>query len=178
MLCDRCGENEASVHLTRIINGQKEEIHLCEECARRSSKLNNEDNNLSFQSLLSGILNHNFSSQDSTFFSNNKSEELICPNCGLTYQEFTQNGLFGCHECFKEFDHKLDDLFKRIHGNNRHSGKYPLSFKEQIEAESEINKLKKKMQAAVEEENFEKAAEIRDKIHAIKGDMEEDNNER
>ncbi|RCW53907.1 MULTISPECIES: UvrB/UvrC motif-containing protein [Halanaerobium] len=176
MLCDRCGENEASVHLTRIINGQKEEIHLCEDCARKSSKLNSDDNNLSFQSLLSGILNHNFSNQDSSFFSNKNSEKVICPNCGLSYQEFTQSGLFGCGECFKVFDKKLDDLFKRIHGNTRHSGKYPLSFKQKIEAESEINQLKIDMQTAVENEDFERAAKIRDEIHAIKDDMEEEQN--
>ncbi|MGP3778991.1 UvrB/UvrC motif-containing protein [Halanaerobium saccharolyticum] len=178
MLCDRCGENEASVHLTRIINGQKEEIHLCEECARRSSKLNTEDNNLSFQSLLSGILNHNFSNQESSYFTNKNSKELKCPNCGLSYQEFTKGGLFGCQKCFEVFEPKLDELFKRIHGNSRHKGKYPLSFKQLIEVESEINKLKKEMQVAVEKEDFEKAAEIRDKIHAVKDDMEEDKNEK
>ncbi|MFW5686686.1 MAG: UvrB/UvrC motif-containing protein [Halanaerobium sp.] len=178
MLCDNCGEKDASVHLTRIINGQKQEIHLCEDCARKSSKLNADDNNLSFQSLLSGILNHNFSEQESSVFSSSDSEKLVCPNCGLTYQEFTQSGLFGCEQCFEVFERKLDSLFKRIHGNIRHNGKYPLSFKQKIEAESEIRELKQAMQTAVEKEDFEKAAEIRDKIHAIKDDMEEDKNER
>lgn len=176
MRCDRCGDNEASVHLTRIINGQKEEIHLCEECARKS-KLNAEDNNLSFQSLLSGILNHNFSNQKSSFFSNKNIKELRCPKCGLTYQEFAQSGLFGCQECFKVFEKNLDELFKRIHGNTRHNGKFPLSYKQQIEAESEIAQLKDEMQTAVDKEDFEKAAKIRDKIHAIKDDIEEDNYE-
>jgi protein arginine kinase activator len=177
MLCERCEENAASVHLTRIINGQKEEIHLCEDCARKSSQLNSDDTDLSFQSLLSGILNHKFSNKESSFFSNDSSQKLVCLNCGMSYHEFTKKGLFGCEECFNVFDQKLDNLFKRIHGNIRHNGKYPLSFQQKLETESELFELKKEMQTAVEKENFEKAAEIRDKIHAIKSDMEEDNNE-
>ena len=177
MLCEKCGKNEASVHLTRIINGKKEEIHLCEKCARESSHFNLDDNNLSFQSLLSGILNHNFSDNESSIFDKNNSDNSICQNCGLSYQEFAQSGLFGCEECFNYFDEKLDILFKRIHGNIRHTGKRPASFLEKMEVESEISELKKEMQAAVEAENFERAAEIRDKIHAIEENMEEDNNE-
>ncbi len=174
MLCERCGDNEASVHLTRITNGKKEEIHLCEECARKSSQLNLNDNNLSFQSLLSGILNHDFANADSSVFENTNSQKLVCQNCGMSYQEFTERGLFGCAECFKVFENKLDGLFKKIHGNISHNGKYPLSFQQKLEAKTEITDLKLKMQSAVERENFEKAAEIRDKIHAIKEDMEED----
>lgn len=177
MLCERCGDNEASVHLTRIINGSKEEIHLCEECARNSSQLNMDDSNLSFQSLLSGILNNNFTGANSSVFENNTSDKLVCDNCGLSYQEFTKNGLFGCENCFEVFENKLDALFKRIHGNIRHTGKMPLLFKQKFEVESEISKLQNKMQTAVDEEDFEKAAEIRDKIHAIKENMEEDNDE-
>jgi len=176
MLCERCGDHEASVHLTRIINGSKEEIHLCEECARKGSYLNLDDNNLSFQSLLSGILNDDFINEDSKGFKNNDSKKLVCHNCGLSYLEFTKKGIFGCDECFNVFESKLDDLFKRIHGNTRHRGKYPLSFKQTLKAKTEIADLKNEMQLAVEKENFEKAAEIRDKIHAIKEDMEEDKN--
>lgn len=176
MICEKCGKEEASVHLTRIINGKKEEIHLCEECAKKSSQLNIDENNLSFQSLLSGILNHNLSNQESSMFNNND-DDLICDNCGMTYQKFTEHGLFGCEECFDAFNEKLDSLFKRIHGNLRHTGKRPISFQEKLETKSEINKLKAEMQTAVEKENFEKAAEIRDKIHAIKENMEEDSND-
>lgn len=177
MLCERCGKNEASVHLTRIINGKKEEMHLCEKCAGESSQFNIDDNNLGFQSLLSGILNHNFSNNESSIYAESSSDDFICQNCGLSYQEFTQKGLFGCEECFNDFDEKLDSLFKRIHGNIRHTGKRPVSFREKMEAESEISELNKKMQTAVKEENFEMAAEIRDKIHAIKENMEADKDE-
>lgn len=176
MICDRCGEREASVHLTRIINGKKIEINLCEECAKTGSKLNKDDN-LSFQSLLSGILNQNLANSKSPIFKDQSSQNLVCKNCGMSYQEFTHKGFFGCEKCYDSFQGKLDQLFKRIHGNIQHSGKYPLSFREKLEIESEINKLKKKMEVAVDRENFEKAAVIRDKIHAIKENMEDQNAE-
>lgn len=174
MLCERCSVNKATVHLTRIINGKKEEFHMCEECARKSSQIYNEDKNLSFQSLLSGILNNNFSNQEQSFFQQENSEKLICNNCGMSYDEFTEKGLFGCGECFNAFEEKLDHLFKRIHGNNRHHGKKTHLFEEKLEIKSEINILKEKMQKAVNEEEFEQAAEIRDQIHAISKNMEED----
>ena len=177
MICERCQENEASVHLTRIINGKKEEIHLCEQCARESSSFNSNDSNLSFQSLLSGILNNSFSSEnDSSLFNENKNNQIVCSNCNLSYHEFTQTGLFGCAECFNEFNNNLDNLFKRIHGSLRHKGKRPASYKRKMNAKTEIKELKSKMQEAVEKENFERAAELRDKIHAVKENMEEDKN--
>ncbi|MGM0500491.1 MAG: UvrB/UvrC motif-containing protein [Bacillota bacterium] len=175
MICEGCGEREASVHLTRIINGEKTEMHLCEKCAQKSSKLNN-DNNLSFQSLLSGILNQNLINQNSPVFNDNQSQNLVCNNCGMSYQEFIQRGFFGCEDCYEAFKGELDQLFKRIHGNPQHTGKYPLSFRKKIKIESEINKLKEEMKLAVDKENFEKAAEIRDEIHAIEENMEENCN--
>jgi protein arginine kinase activator len=173
MFCERCGEKEASVHLTTIINNKKEEIHLCEECASKRSKLNSDDN-LSFQSLLSGILNQNFINQNPSILSDDLSQNLVCNNCGMSYQEFIQEGFFGCEDCYEVFKDKLDPLFKRIHGNIQHTGKHPLSFRHTLEIESEINKLKKKMKIAVDKEHFEKAAAIRDEIHAIKENMEAD----
>ncbi|MFN2340911.1 MAG: UvrB/UvrC motif-containing protein [Halanaerobium sp.] len=177
MLCERCGDNEASVHLTRIINGRKEEIHLCENCARNNNELNIDDNNLSFQSLLSGILNHDFSNEESSVYGDNDSQQLVCSNCGMSYKEFTEKGFFGCEHCFSVFEDRLDALFKKIHGNIRHNGKSSFSFQQELEVKSEINDLKKEMRSAVEKENFEKAAEIRDKIHAITENMEEKKDE-
>ena len=177
MLCEKCGANKASVHLTRIINGKKEEIHLCENCARNNNHSDIDDHNLSFQSLLSGILNHDFSNEEFSVYDNNDSHKLVCPNCGLSYNEFTEKGFFGCEKCFSVFEHKLDALFKKVHGNIRHNGKLSISFQQNLEVKSEITDLKKAMQAAVEKENFEKAAEIRDQIHAIKEDMEAEKDE-
>ncbi|SFM02823.1 UvrB/UvrC motif-containing protein [Halanaerobium salsuginis] len=184
MLCDNCHQNEAAVHLTRIINGKKEEIHLCEECAKDNAKLNTDQNDLSVQSLLAGILNNNFGFDQTKFYQQNtledrqsSSEFEVCPGCGLSYQEFASKGLFGCSQCFNTFSERLDNLFKRIHGNVRHSGKKVHYLKQQEATVIEINDLKAAMEKAVAVENFEKAAELRDKIHALQKNMEADGND-
>lgn len=175
MLCQKCGENEASVHLTRIINGKKEELHLCENCAKKSGDFSfPSDNNFSFQSLLSGILNNNLSTKNKSIYKDNLMKESICENCRLSYIDFSKNGLFGCSDCYEKFEDKLDPLFKRIHGSIRHTGKKPSRYNIKKDNEKEIYILKEQMENAVEEENFEKAAEIRDRIHEIKKSIEED----
>jgi protein arginine kinase activator len=178
MICQKCGKNEASVHLTRIINGEKEELHLCESCAKKSDEFSfHSDNNFTFQSLLSGVLNNSFSDKNKSILKDNLIEENICGNCGLSYLDFSKSGLFGCSDCYDKFEDKLDPLFKRIHGSNRHTGKKPSKYKIKKDTEKEIDLLKAKMEEAVEKENFEEAAEIRDRIHEIKKNMEEDINE-
>jgi len=175
MLCQKCGKNEATVHLTRIINGKKEELHLCESCASKSDNFSfNQYSSFTFQSLLSGVLNSGFSSKDKSLLKNSKNEKNICNNCGLSYTEFSKSGLFGCADCYDQFEEKLDSLFKRIHGSSRHTGKRPNRLSIKKENESEIYRLKEEMEKAVEEERFEEAAELRDKIHDIKIGMEED----
>jgi protein arginine kinase activator len=101
-------------------------------------------------------------------------KESICENCRLSYIDFSKNGLFGCSDCYEKFEDKLDPLFKRIHGSIRHTGKKPSRYNIKKDNEKEIYILKEQMENAVEEENFEKAAEIRDRIHEIKKSMEED----
>ena len=178
MLCQNCGEREATVHLTRIINGKKEELHLCESCAKQSSDFNFPANkNLTFQSLLSGVLNNSFPSKNKSLYQESSNQSDICESCGLSYLEFSKNGIFGCADCYDKFEDKLDALFKRIHGSFRHSGKRPAQLSIKKEYEKEIGRLKKEMEKAVEEENFEEAADIRDKIHDIKEGMEADRDE-
>ncbi|MFW6268982.1 MAG: UvrB/UvrC motif-containing protein [Bacillota bacterium] len=162
MLCQNCGEKEATVHLTKIINGEKTEVYLCEECAEEKGKLSFEsDNPFSFQNLLAGILNPQIESFT------HSTTKLTCDNCGLTYKEFSENGLFGCSECFEAFGDRLDPLVKRIHGSKNHKGKVPKRKGGKLRIKSEIQDLRKEMEKAVEKENFEKAADLRDEIHEL-----------
>ncbi|RCW41247.1 MULTISPECIES: UvrB/UvrC motif-containing protein [unclassified Halanaerobium] len=176
MLCDRCKKNEAVVYLTKIVNGHKQELHLCEKCAEETGHINfAPDNNLSFQKFLSGVLNsHLFENEKEIKDNNNSKSRKVCSRCGSSFEEFSQKGLFGCAECYDAFSEKLEPLMKRIHGSTYHSGKIPRKIRDTVKYRRDINKLKKLMDEAVAEENFEKAAEIRDKIRVIKNSMEED----
>lgn len=179
MYCERCKKNEANVHLTRIINGKKEELHLCEKCAKETGNINfASGKNFTFQNLLSGILNPEMLGNSKMIGTNDLNfDKRKCFKCGSSYREFTQKGLFGCAECFDVFSDKLEALMKRIHGSIYHSGKIPKKSEEKIRLEKNIQHLNRKMKEAVKKENFEKAAEIRDEIHVMKNNMEEDKNE-
>jgi protein arginine kinase activator len=85
----------------------------------------------------------------------------------MSYKEFSQHGLFGCSECYEAFGSRLDPLVKRIHGSNEHNGKVPKRMGGDLRLQRNIKELRKQMEAAVDKENFEKAAELRDKIHDL-----------
>lgn len=167
MICQRCDKNEATVHLTKIINGEKTELFLCEECAEKTGKISfDSDNPFSFQNLLAGILNPDV---DSSFTDTGK--QLKCDNCGMTYQEFSRQGLFGCSECYQTFGDRLDPLVKRIHSSNQHQGKVPKRRGGDLLIERKIDNLREEMQEAVDRENFERAAELRDDIHELEQEL-------
>ena len=159
MLCNNCNKREASIHITKFVDGEKSEIYLCDQCAKETGHINDNDV-FSFKNLVAGILNPN---KDGIHDKN----ILKCENCGLTYDEFRNKGLVGCEDCYETFDEKLTPLIKRIHGSNRHVGKIPNDEDKYIKIRRDIKELKKEMEKVIEKENFERAAELRDEIYAL-----------
>ena len=176
MFCENCGKNYANVKYTKIINGEKTEIHLCDEC---STKM--------------GIQNFNIPIEISSFFSDffdeiendnifptilESKKRTKCDRCGLTFEEFISTGKLGCPECYTVFEAKLDPLLKNLSGTNRHIGrlgeiketKLEANSKEENVQNSEIQNLKKSLKDAIKEENYEKAAKIRDEIKKLEGE--------
>ena len=172
MLCDICGKNAATVHLTEIIDEQMNELHLCEECARTKSAAMEQQFGLS--DLLAGMV-------DFQKPSSSKEEEMVttkCPSCGLSYADFKKIGRLGCGECYNVFRKYLAPLLKRIHGSNQHIGKSPLRCPSKIKSTiSKVNKnkiclqeLKEQLQKAIQKEAFEEAARLRDQIKEIEAE--------
>ena len=165
MLCDICGKNPATVHLTEIIDEQMNELHLCEDCARAKSTAMEQQFGLS--DLLAGMADFQKSSTE-------KEEVIIakCPSCGLTYADFKKIGRLGCGECYNVFRKYLAPLLKRIHGSNQHIGKTPLKVKTTsrvYKKEADLQELKNQLQQAIQREAFEEAARLRDMIKEIEG---------
>jgi protein arginine kinase activator len=172
MNCEECGKRPATLHLTKIINGEKTEYHICEHCAKEKGDVISGFNNFSIHNLLSGLLNfdpmgkgngHTSSSAHTTA----QAKQLRCETCGLTYAQFSKSGRFGCSDCYQYFGERLDPLFRRIHGNTNHIGKVPERTGGQIKLRKELEQLKTALQRYVSTEEFEKAAEIRDRIRAL-----------
>lgn len=168
MLCQDCNQRAATVHLTKIINDQKTEIYLCEECAWEKKEMGLSGEPFSFHNLLAGILNL---STEEEVISHSYSEESLCPGCGLDFSEFSREGLFGCGECYKKFQTRLDGLLRRIHGSNIHTGKIPLRTGGAFRARQNIEELRHKLQKAVEREAFEEAAVLRDSIKELEKEL-------
>ncbi|SFC80411.1 UvrB/UvrC motif-containing protein [Clostridium uliginosum] len=165
MLCKKCKKNEAKINLVKIVNGEKNEIWLCENCAKDISDipfLNSIDEitGLPFESILTGLLNNIGGNKV-------KAKQIICPKCNLSYSEFEKNGKLGCSECYNAFSDVLQPIIKRIHGSIKHIGKIPKFDGEALIKKRKIIKLKQELQNVIKLEEYEKAAVIRDQIKEL-----------
>ncbi|MBP2033153.1 protein arginine kinase activator [Clostridium algifaecis] len=172
MLCDICKKNEATVHITKIVNGAKQDINLCEKCAMEHGELSfvpqiDFVSPFSFQNILSGIMNYmnNTSTTQDDF-------DITCKNCGTSYREFKKTGLVGCSECYDNFSSILQPIIKRVQANLEHTGKIPKRAGKNIIERRNLLKLKQDLQKAITLEEYEKAAEIRDKIKNLQNNSD------
>lgn len=162
MQCDICNKKKATVHLTEIIDDQMSEMHLCEECARKKSVQMEQQFGLA--DLLAGLADFGKSTKEEK----ESQESTKCTNCGMSYDEFRKFGRLGCSQCYESFKMHLGTLLKKVHGSNHHLGKTPAkilpSAKKMIE---NLQELKIQLAQAIQVEDFEKAAKIRDKIREL-----------
>ncbi|MEA3306151.1 MAG: UvrB/UvrC motif-containing protein [Candidatus Omnitrophota bacterium] len=157
MLCDICGKNEATVHFTEIINDRITKLHLCEGCAKHKGEEMEEHFGLA--DLLAGLADLGAPVEAV------KDKKLKCPSCGLTYSDFKKIGKMGCGRCYDTFKIYLVPLLKRIHGSDTHAGKAPRKKrKTEKRKKTSAEELKRQLKRAVELEEFEEAARLRDEI--------------
>ncbi|QOS98599.1 UvrB/UvrC motif-containing protein [Brevibacterium sp. JNUCC-42] len=176
MNCEECGKRPATLHLTKIVNGEKSETHICEQCAKDKGKYFSGLGNFGLNNLLAGLLNFdpmNKGTNSQQVSQNTTSPPTRCETCGLTYTQFSKSGRFGCSDCYNHFGTKLDPLFRRIHGNTQHMGKVPERTGGQLKIKKDLQQLKIALQQHIATEEFEKAAEIRDRIRALEQKIEQ-----
>lgn len=168
MLCQNCQKRIANVHFTQVINNKKVEMYLCEQCANEQREQFSFGSPLNINDFFSGILGFVSESQYRT----NPPENLKCEKCGMSYDEFQKSGKVGCNNCYELFQSRLDPLLKRLHGNVEHHGKIPVKLSKCINATKEIERLKEGLNKAIRSEEYEKAAEIRDRIKDLEANSE------
>ena len=193
MLCQNCGENEANVKYTQIINGVKKQMNLCENCARKLGieSLAFKMPSIDFSNFLGGMLSNDMSEFIPSLI---KPETLLCDKCGSSYEDFIDSGKFGCDECYNTFSNQIEALLKNIHGVNRHIGRSSKTLQKskndekqeqeengkqiekkdkQINNQAEENKteklgeLKERLKLEIKEERYEDAAKTRDEIKKL-----------
>lgn len=168
MKCHHC-ENQATVHLTQIINGQMHKMDLCESCAQEKGVTN--PDNLSISNLLDhGVIEAEKSVQGMT-----------CESCGTSHQDFKKGGRLGCQACYHVFRPVLEPLLDGMHAGIEHAGKVPDRYAGEVVPEVEeeeqgptieeqCEQIKKELHEAVEAENYEKAAELRDLLKKLENE--------
>lgn len=157
MLCDDCHKRPACVHITKINNNQKIEKHLCEYCAQKTGEFNfTFDAGLSVQDLLKGMFTQSYVET--------QQQSVTCPNCGMSYGDFSHNGKIGCSVCYSTFADRLQQVLRRIHGANVHTGKVPLRTGGALAVRQTIKKMKRQLATHIAREEYENAAKLRDEI--------------
>lgn len=159
MLCQLCNKRIANVHLTQVVNSNKVEMYLCEQCAKEKGSFGI-GSPFNLNNFFTGLIG--YGDDDSYIAQKPKTQE--CNKCGMSYDEFQKTGKLGCNNCYELFGDRLKPLVKRLHGNTEHSGKVPEKISKNVAVSREITKLKEQLGKAVQNEEYEKAAELRDKI--------------
>jgi len=159
MKCDNCNK-QATVHLTEIKSGKKIEKHLCEQCAAQNEGLPVKGNTPINELLTNFVMAHSGLAKEAG---------TNCEQCGITWAEFRQTGLFGCEADYTAFEKDLTPLLQRAHeGATHHVGKVPGrrggTGVPANRKRADANKLRKELQRAVEAEDYERAAKLRDQI--------------
>lgn len=174
MICQDCKQRPATMHFTKIINGEKTEFHLCEHCAQERGDILmfHENAGFSIQNLLAGLLNFEAPIKEAKPNAFQGIELLQCERCNMTYHQFTKIGRFGCSHCYATFARQLQPILKRLHsGNTTHAGKIPKRIGGTIHLRKQIDHLKQKLQELIMREEFERAAEVRDQIRLLESQL-------
>ena len=168
MLCEKCKKNQAIVHYTEIINGKKREVNLCNECASQEKEMNfNFDLPFSIKDIFSSL---SYANKSDDFIN---AKQVTCPKCNSSYKRFRDIGRLGCNECYLTFKDQLIPMIQKIHGSTEHIGKVPKKAGAKLRIKNKIKNLRTELNKAIQTEEFEKAAQIRDKIKSLELDINE-----
>jgi len=167
MICNVCGQNEATIHLTEILNNQMMEVHLCEACAEQKGA--DFKSHFDFNKLLASLADFGAELKP------DRASALVCKDCGMTYEEFGKTGRLGCANCYQTFEKLLTPLIKRIQRDTKHTGKAPLKTTGEVKQALELRELQERLRKSVQSETFEEAARIRDRIQELQEKLKKGN---
>ena len=164
MLCSICKEKPATVFLTDIKGDKMHKVDLCEECAKNKGV---NDSTFALADMLLGL----GASQELEQAAGGV--DIKCPQCGFSQADFKKSGRLGCAACYQTFAEGLEGLLKSMHKGTRHSGKVPESLRQKRDYSEQLSQLQKKLGKAIETENFEAAAQLRDEIKQVNSRLAE-----
>lgn len=152
MMCEICGKEEGRIKYTKVINGEKVEFYICEKCAKKKGFLY--------------LISH--SKKDGE--KREKEEvgrDVECPFCGWKLDDVEKKSKLGCPQCYNIFRPYIITLVAELHGGEKHVGKEPILDKRKLNLKKRIREVKKALDDAIKKEEYELAAELRDKIKTL-----------
>ena len=165
MLCSQCHERTAVVNLHQIADGEVVLLHLCERCAAEKGV---ESSTSLTKTPVGTFLASMGKALDPAAGGAAAPDAAACPTCGATLEDFRESGRVGCAECYRTFEASLRDLLRRLHGSSRHFGeRYRPNADGFTVPVSSARELREQLRVAVEAENFELAAELRDRLRVV-----------
>lgn len=179
MLCEKCKKRTATVFYNENINGKTSSYSLCGECA---AKLKEKGEIREITSMIGGF-NDPFSDLHENlfggFFGAPKQKILSTQKrctCGYTYADISQKGRVGCPTCYTVFKEELAPLLRSVHGTTVHTGSVPSRHRAKRERTERLKLLKKQLHDAVQKEDYETAATLRDEIRSLQAEKEKEGN--
>ena len=160
MLCENCGEREVAVRITSMVNNEMKQQGLCERCAAERGV----ETTIAAPKHPLGALLQAAQQQ----LSAPSGEAGRCTFCGSTMNDFRTTGRWGCARCYATFEGSMRELLRRVHGNSRHAGQAYEPPQPQLDERATIlGELKERLRRAIETEQFELAADLRDRIRVM-----------
>lgn len=166
MKCEFCHQNEATIHLTQVVDGNTKKLNLCQPCAKKNGI--DLESPISITDVLLGL-----GAQPANTSTSHTLFDLSCSRCQMTRAEFKKRARLGCPECYNAFMGELNALTKVMHPNGQqHIGKIPARQGNEARITAQIAALQKEIETAIAKEQYEKAAQLRDRIKVLKGSIE------
>ncbi len=157
--CQKCNAAKATVHILETYP-TKRERHLCDDCATKEGVIFKQGPETANE-VLKQFIKHKVGMTS-------KADDLACSGCGTTFREFQSRGLLGCRECYDAFSPVLTPLIQKAHaGGTHHVGKVPAGVDQDVRRQTGLLRLKRELAEAIEAENYELAASVRDKIRQL-----------
>jgi protein arginine kinase activator len=158
--CQVCKKQPATVHLTEIVKGENKERHLCEQCAQDEGLMPKVQQHVPINEIITGVMLQKSLVQQLA--------DLTCPHCKLSFVEFRNTGLLGCPHDYDAFEKALVPLIERAHESaSHHIGKVPRRLGSPLATENDLIRLRRELLRAVDDEQFERAAKLRDRIRNL-----------
>ena len=164
--CRRCAK-PATLHVTEIRGGEAQAIHLCESCAQdylgsgeKSGSVEQEDNDVAKK--IGALVNEQ---------ELDELDQLLCPNCGISFGEFRSQGRLGCPQDYVVFEQELMPLLENIHGETQHGGKFPKRAPDASRRQYQLIRLRNELRQSIEDEDYETAAGLRDEIQLLEAEL-------